>query len=439
MPSITELKQKRAALVTQARGLTEKATTEKRDLTAEESQQFNRIMDVALGELDTEIKTAEAQDQRMNRLAQEEARLAESAGRRSDPNPLGTTTTSTGAAPRELRYKVNGRDRVVPLTGARASDAYASAFRRSLTQPLSHLSAEESRALQADSDIGGGFLAAPQAFAATLIQALDNIVFVRQVANVLPPLVRAESLGCPTRENDLADTDWTSEIATGSEDASLTFGKRELKPHPLAKRIKVSKKLLQTATIDPDAIVRDRLAYKFAVTQEKGFLTGSGANQPLGVFTASANGISTGRDVSTGNTTSAIAADGLIEAKYSIKSQYWKNLQWAFHRDAVKGIAKLKDGDGQYLWQMGLTAGVPDRLLGFPVNVSEYCPNTFTTGLYVGILGDWSQYQIVDSLSMTIQVLLELYAETNQNGYIGRLETDGQPVIEEAFARVKLA
>jgi HK97 family phage major capsid protein len=63
------------------------------------------------------------------------------------------------------------------------------------------------------------------------------------------------------------------------------------------------------------------------------------------VFTPSASGISTGRDVSTGNTSTAIGFDGLIEAKFSIKSQYWRNATWLFHRDAIKGISKLKNDD----------------------------------------------------------------------------------------------
>ena len=77
--------------------------------------------------------------------------------------------------------------------------------------------------------------------------------------------------------------------------------------------------------------------------------------------------------------------------------------------------------------------------MGFPFLMSEYAPSTFTTGLYVGILGDFSLYWIVDALSMEVQRLEELYAATNQIGFIGRLETDGAPVLEEAFTRVKLA
>ena len=78
-----------------------------------------------------------------------------------------------------------------------------------------------------------------------------------------------------------------------------------------AKRIKVSQQLLRQALIGPEGLVLDRLAYKFVVSQEKAFLTGSGAGRPLGVFKASPIGISTARDVATGNTTTAIGFDGL--------------------------------------------------------------------------------------------------------------------------------
>ena len=69
------------------------------------------------------------------------------------------------------------------------------------------------------------------------------------------------------------------------------------------------------------------------------------------------------------------------------------------------------------------------------MSISEFVPNTFPTGQYVGILGDFSNYWIADALSMQVQRLNELYAETNQVGFIGRLETDGAPVLEEAFVR----
>jgi HK97 family phage major capsid protein len=134
-----------------------------------------------------------------------------------------------------------------------------------------------------------------------------------------------------------------------------------------------------------------------------------------------------------------ITADGLIDALYSLKEPYLKSgkLRWLFHRDAVKRVRKLKDTTNQYLWQPGLQAGQPDLIMGVPVMMSEYVPNTFTSGLYVGLVGDFSYYWIADADTFTIQRLVELYAETNQVGYIGRLESDGMPVLGEAFARLK--
>lgn len=313
------------------------------------------------------------------------------------------------------------------------------AFGQFLKNGVNGVSHDLRNALTFDTDSEGGYLAAPQQFVAQLIQAVDDQVFMRQIGNVLPALTGAHSLGAPSLENDPADSDWTAEITAVTEDSTMDFGKRELQPHLMSKLLKVSMKLLSNSAMSAESIVAERLAYKVAVTAEKGYMTGSGANQPLGIFTASALGISTSRDISTGNTTTSITADGLREAKYGVKGQYMNTGSWVFHRDALKQISKLKDGEGQYLWQAGITNADPDTLLGRPFYMSEYAPNTFTTGLYVGMFGDFSKYWIVDSMSMTIQRLNELYAATNQVGFISRMESDGAPVLEEAFARVKLA
>jgi len=315
---------------------------------------------------------------------------------------------------------------------------YRMAFTGYLQRGYSGLTSAEQRALQVDVDEQAGYLVAPEQFVSELIQAVDNMVAVRGLATVYP-LASAESLGAPALATDIADTAWTGEITSAGEDSSLAFGKRELTPHPMSKLIKVSRPLLRKARLNVEQIVRDRMAYKVAVVQENAFLNGTGANQPLGVFTASNDGIGTAQDVSTGNTTTAIKGDGLIECVYKLKPQYLSNARWMFHRDALKQIRKIKDGNGQYLWQAGIAGNRPDTILDIPYIGSEYVPNTFTTGLYVGILGDFSNYWIAESLSMQVQRLEELYAATNQVGFIVRAETDGMPVLAEAFARVKLA
>lgn len=396
-----EKRRKRLELVTQARALHDKAETEKRTFAADEEQQYQKIM--------TDVEELRKAIEREEHLEQAEK---EAAGQERED---GREKEKRGGAP----------------------DLESRAFVKFLSDP-NRLTAEESRALQVDNPTSGGYMVIPQVIMDRVIKAVDNEVFVRQLADVLPGVLNAESLGIPSLDADPADPEWTGEISSASEDSSMSFGKRELKPHPLRKLLKISTKYLRKAT-QGEQFVIGRLSYKLSTTLENAYLNGNGSGRPLGVFTAATTGISTGRDVSTDNTTTAMTFDGLKNAKYTLKAQYWPRANWIFHRDGLKQIDKIKDGDGQYIWQPSVVAGAPDRLLNFPVRVSEYAPNTFTTGLYTGILGDFKFYQIVDSLAMKIQRLMELYAVSSQVGFIIEYEGDGMPILEEAFVRVKLA
>lgn len=400
------LRREREALITQARALIERVEGEKRDFDGTENDQYKA--------LETQIRAL------TDRIGREESQAdAEAEARTAIDHP----TVATGGEQRTISDETKMLRRFFTSRGG---------------DPTIRLSAgREERALQADSDSAGGFAVDPQSFVAQLIKFLDDEVFIRRYATVMP-VMSADSLGAPSLDADLADSDWTTEIDTGTDDTAMAFGKRELHPHPLAKGIKVSRTLMRKSAIPIEQLVRDRMGYKVGVTQEKAFLTGDGFGKPLGVFTASANGISTGRDVSTGNAATEIGADGLIRAKGSLKGSYQSRARWLFHRDAITQLMLLKDGNGQYMWRTGLVGGGPDLLLGNPLDMSEFAPNTFTSGQYVGILAVWSFYWIADAMNMEIQRLDELYARTNQVGFVSRMEVDGMPVLEEAFARVKL-
>lgn len=403
MKQILELRQKRANLITQARSLLETAESGQREFSAEENEQYTRLIEEANG--------FGRRADRLERQVEMEQELGQGAGNPSRPES-------------------EDEDEGGPELRGRASTEYRRAFESYIRN-----GGQEHRALQMDDDEKGGYLV-PAQFMNELIQALDDSVYIRQWARVIP-LATADSLGVPTLAADPADPTWTSEIGTGDEDATMKFGKRALRPHPLAKRIKVSRTLLRRAP-GVESLVRERLTYKFAVTMEKAYLVGSGSSQPLGVFTASADGIPTSRDEATGNEGTSMTFLGLTAAKFKLAQGYWSRARWMFHPDGMKQLVSLVDGEGQYLWRENVRAGEPDTLLGLPVFMSEFVPNTFTTGLYVGILGDFSNYWIADALDMELQRLDEIYAETNQVGFIGRMESDGAPVLAEAFVRVKL-
>lgn len=404
-----QLLERRATAWTAMQQLLDAAAAANRDLDATEIETYNRH--------EADIEAADTQlDVFVRHITQEQA--FNETDRRAR---IGDILPGGGGAPMD-----------------EATEARMAAFRSFLRGDQ-----YDRRALQADSDTEGGYLLAPSQTVVGLLKGVDNRVFMRQFATV-HQLDRAESLGVVTLATDMGDADWTGEIITSTVDEALRLGRRELKPNYLTKETKLSRPLVRRTAGGAENLIMDRFAYLFGVTQEKGFMTGSGAGRPLGIFTASNDGISTGRDVSTDMASTDVTADGLIEVKHTLKDQYWANARWALHRDVVKRIRKLKDGNGQYLWLPGmgigngLTGGIASSILELPYFMSEYAPNTFTTGQYVAVLGDFSYYWIAEGLQMEMQILNELYARTNQFGYIARMEVDGMPVLEEAFVRAKL-
>jgi len=394
---LIELKQERATLTTDIRALM--AEFEGKEMDAEAKVKLTKS-EIKFDELNARILKEEKQLER-------ERIIGEQANDTDDAKAKGKID----------EVKAAFKDYII--TGSKAAfDVYA--------------------ALQQSNPTQAGYLVAPEKFVMELIKELDNALFIRRKAKVLPALKGAQSLGYPKRTARMGAAVWGTEIAAPTPDTSLAFGKREFKPNPATAEILLSKTLIRNAP-EVEGIVLSEMTFVFNELMETAYMTGNGVGRPLGLFTASADGIPTTRDVSTGNTQTAMTFDGLMEAKYSIKDQYQRACEWIFHRDGVKNIVKLKDGEGQYIWQPSVVSDRPDTLLGKPVNSSEYAPNTFAAGLYVGLYGDLKNYWICDSLAMEMQVLMELYARTNQIDYIARIETDGAPILEEAFARVTLA
>jgi HK97 family phage major capsid protein len=407
MGKVNDLLQERYGLTKKAREIIKGA--DGREMTAEERSAYDKIM-ADVDKLGNQAETMKADEARAAKLDGIEKEMEKPVDRAIMPD-IGTRWDKRG------------------------SPEYRKAFNSYL---LATDMGAEARALQMDLDASGGYTVVPQQFLSQLIEAEKATFSVRGLASVFS-VPGAESLGAPVLDNRPADTTWTSELLIGDADSTMSFGKRELRPQPMAQYIKVSKKLVRASALSIDSLIANQLGYKVGYVEENAFLNGTGVNQPLGVFTASALGINTGQDVSTGNTITAITADGLIEAKYKLRSAYWPKSRWIFHQDAIKQIRKLRGNDGDFLWKAGLANDRGDTLLDVPIVVSELVPHTFTTGLYVGIIGDFSKYWVADALDTTLQVLTELYAATNQNGYIIRKETDGAPVLEEAFVRVTLA
>jgi HK97 family phage major capsid protein len=407
-----ELRAARHKLIVDCRTMLDTADKDKRLLSAEERANYDKQWTAADG-LRLQIEDAD----RRNTLE-----IEEELARKSQEEKTAKEKTAKPTEKRGFDTK-------------RSSVEYRDAFSSFLLHGPEGQTVEQ-RALTAGEQVKGGYLYASEQFVNDLIANVVDQTKVRGLCRTMK-VANADAISCPVLANRMAAAAWTSELGTPSTDSTLTFGKKTWTPHPLSKEILVSNTLLQKAP-GAEGIVREELARIVAEANENGFLTGTGVQQPLGLFTASNDGIPTSRDYSTGNSTTAVVMDAVKGTRYQLKAQYLPNAQWIMHRDVAFHLAKLKDGDGRYLWQDSVAADEPDRLMGRPVILSEFAPNTFTTGKYMAILGDFSNYWIVDAMDMTVARATELYIRTNQTWFGVRMATDGGPARSEAFCRLTL-
>ena len=284
---------------------------------------------------------------------------------------------------------------------------------------------------------GGAAALAPEEFMHEILKEVEKQAILYGRVRKLP-VSGAGSLGVPYEKTDATAAEWTNEIPSTEigYDKAWEFGKRSLSPTDLVKQILVTKKLLATSAFPIDTLAKDKIAEKLTSAFENCILNGTGENQPLGVFTASADGIPASRDVETGAT--AISADDLINMKMSLRPEYRSKAVWVMSTELLKDVMKLKATDGRYLWQPAIAQGEPATILGLPVIESEYAPSAKTAGSYVAVLGDFSHYWFAYWKGIDITVLNEKYAGTNQIGFLGHTLADGQPTLPAAFARLKI-
>ena len=291
------------------------------------------------------------------------------------------------------------------------------------------------RSLMKDKDSYGGFTV-PEVLTAEINKKRDNECFMRRLGRVTK--IKADSAGFPVLRDNPA-VSWGGEVTSVDWDSTMNFEKVTLHPHRLTAALKISNDLLLTASGDMRAFIIDRLAYALAIEEEQQYMTGLGAQKPLGFFSTNTNGVTASRNVSSGNGQSNIGADGLINACYGLRTAYLRSpaCRWVFHRDVMKKVQTLKTGDGQYLFSID-SAGIA-RILGIEVIQSEYAPNTMTSGLRVGCIADFSYYAIAEYDE--IRLLVDPYTDsaTNQTRFIMTCHVDGAVIDEDAYSMVTLA
>ncbi|MGB7407162.1 MAG: phage major capsid protein [Pontixanthobacter sp.] len=190
--------------------------------------------------------------------------------------------------------------------------------------------------------------------------------------------------------------------------SSLEFVTGELYANPA-----ISKQLLDDAAVDLEQWLGDEVENEFARQEGIAFLAGNGTNKPHGLLTYVEGAANAARHpygpikVVNSGAASAFTGDGLIDAMYDLESEFAMNAKWHMNRLSMGSIRKLKDGQGNYLWQPSYASGSPQTLAGAPIVEHADMP-LVGAGNIPALFGDMeATYLVVDRVG--IQVLRDPY------------------------------
>jgi HK97 family phage major capsid protein len=319
---------------------------------------------------------------------------------------------------------------------SKQEDALVRAWRGYLRGDNSQLS-QIRAAQQVNPNVAGGFLV-PNAIAQEIIKPVDNPIFMRQISNVQQ--INA-NVAIP-RQNTRLTAYWQGETETAVT-SSVAVGQRDFKPHRVTVRTSASRLLIDQSVINVEQWLGGELDYASRLKEEDAAMQGNGVGQWLGIFTASADGIPTSRDVVSAG--ASIAADDIINTIMNVKATVRDRGSWVGSRQFVQLVMKLKDSANQYIFTESagignvLAVGTPMFLKGRPLYESESAPTALTTGTYAAVFGDFNFYRIYDFMNLSVQVLdQDPYASNGEYGYVMHKFSDGAPVLDEAFSRLRV-
>lgn len=245
------------------------------------------------------------------------------------------------------------------------------------------------KALTVANDVQAGYLAPPEV-SKEFIRELTEISPIRQFASVRQS--SAPSVKYPKRTG-LTNARWEAEIEE-SEESTVTFGQAEIVSRRLTTFVDVSNSLLMGSDGAAEAEVRQAFAEDFAQKEGLAFVAGDGIKEPEGLLTAAAVPY-----VANGHATN-LGADALISLMYALPSVYRNRGVWVLNGASLATIRKMKDGQGNFLWQPSFQAGQPETILGRPVAEAVDMPD-IASGAFPIAFGDLGTgYRIVDRMQL---------------------------------------
>ena len=387
--TIQDLYAKRATAWESTKQFLDTHRMENGTLSAEDAASYDR-MEAEINALTNEIE-------RMKRIDEMEAAMKQ---------PVNTPLTGK---------PMNGRMDQEKATG-RASKQYVKDMLTAMRTNFRQVS----NVLEEGNDANGGYLV-PDEWDKRLIDVLTE-------ENIMRTLGTRITTSGEHKINIAATKPAASWVEEGG---ALTFGdatfdQKNLDAHKLHVAIKVTEELLYDNAFNLENYIITQFGKAIGNAEEDAFLNGTGTGQPTGLFHATKGG---NYAVQLANTT--IKTDDILNLIYALKRPYRKNASFIMNDATLAELRKLKDNNQAYIWQPSYQAGEPDRLCGYEVHTSPYCP-TLAAGKPAIAFGDYSYYNIGDRGTRSLQQLRELFAGNGMIGYVMKERVDGLLILPEA-------
>lgn len=387
--NINELREKRAKAWETTKSFLESHRTDKGTITAEDENTYNNMM-ADIDGWGKEIKRLEKQELLDKELA------------KAVNVPI---TGKPGFGGQEEKLK--------PV---RARNGYA----KDLIKAMRSNFKQVTNLLQEGVDADGGYLV-PEEYDKRIIDTLEE-------ENIMRKLGTKITTSGQHKINIAAAKPAAAWIEEGG---ALTFGDAKfaqtlLDAHKLHVAIKITEELLYDNAFNLEGYIIDQFGRAMANAEEDAFLNGDGTGKPLGLFAESGGG------TVAQTLTAAIKSDDVLDLIYALKRPYRKNAKFIMNDRTLLSLRKLKDNNGNYMWQPSYQAGEPDKLLGYSIFTSAYAPAAAIA------FGDMSYYNIGDRGTRSIAELRELFAGNGMIAYVAKERVDGKLVLGEAVQIMQL-
>lgn len=294
---------------------------------------------------------------------------------------------------------------------------------------------QEQRALSSLSDADGGFLVPPDLESGIIMNAYD-MEEIRPYCNVGTTGRDVVMLGSLSKPS----VAWgRTNIAVSAQD--LTVGAERISIFDLRALTLIHNNTLEDSDADIFGELTNAFSRAMAEAEDDAFAIGAGDDSPKGIISDTrvqahytASGVAAALTDSTHDGVTAL--NTLI---YSLKKTYRKNGVWLFNSGTEAVLRVLAYDNIELLWQPPKTATAPPTFMGYPIANPESMPD-IGAGTFPIVFGDCQAgYKIRDRQGMSVQRLVERYAEYDQTGLLVKKRTGGMVTLDEAFVCMKIA